>query len=373
MKVAIIHPWLPQYRTRFFESLYSICRENGVDLHIFYGETPREWSARNDSATTSVATELRTRFFQVRNRTLSFKDRKVVREEGPFDLLILEQAIRNLETYSYLIDKRVSRKVAFWGHGKTYTAEKGRLEEWVKSFVTRRGTWFFGYTDGGTEAVVRNGFDAERTTVVQNSIDTEGLRASLDEISAAEVHTFRSSRGLGSHTALYLGGVDEAKRIPFLLDCAAVIGSTDPEFSLLIAGSGSMIDYVRDRASREAWIVPLGSTFGREKALAMRSAQMLMIPGRVGLVAVDSLVAGLPIITTDWPLHAPEFEYLEDGRTCVIADDDVDSYARAVAELFKDGVQLGDMRTQCLLEAPRFSATEMAERFFDGILKAVQS
>lgn len=40
---------------------------------------------------------------------------------------------------------------------------------------------------------------------------------------------------------------------------------------------------------------------------------MLLNPGRVGLVAVDALVLGLPVLTSDAGRHAPEIEYLTEG------------------------------------------------------------
>jgi hypothetical protein len=41
----------------------------------------------------------------------------------------------------------------------------------------------------------------------------------------------------------------------------------------------------------------------------------IWMPGRVGLVAVDALALGLPVLTTHFPFHAPELEYLVEGRS----------------------------------------------------------
>jgi hypothetical protein len=56
----------------------------------------------------------------------------------------------------------------------------------------------------------------------------------------------------------------------------------------------------------------------------------ILSPGRIGLVAVDALVLGVPILTTDWPFHAPEVEVLVEGQSRLTSANDVKSYVGLV-------------------------------------------
>ena len=48
----------------------------------------------------------------------------------------------------------------------------------------------------------------------------------------------------------------------------------------------------------------IGRADGEALARLSTVVDIVMIPGRVGLVAVDALALGLPIATTTYPVHA---------------------------------------------------------------------
>lgn len=197
-KVAIVHPWLPQYRIAFFDYLVQACAARNISVDIYYGETPPEWRARGDSGSTAVATKLKTKFLKVGSRSLIYRSAGRVYQSGPYDLVVFEQAIRNLETYLLLLARWRLRKVAFWGHGRTYTISKSRFEERFKRWLTHKGCWFFAYTEGGARAMEEYGFQSERVTVVENSIDTVSFRRDL-----AKAHVDESAKSESHNSPLY--------------------------------------------------------------------------------------------------------------------------------------------------------------------------
>lgn len=67
-----------------------------------------------------------------------------------------------------------------------------------------------------------------------------------------------------------------------------------------------------------------------------RCASAIVMPGRVGLVATESFVLGLPVLTTDYPFHAPEFSYLAPGEDSLVLTDDPVSYADEVFALMNN-------------------------------------
>ncbi len=362
------HPSLvPAVREEFFQRLRTQAAANGIDVDIYHGAAPPELRARNDTADSQVAVELPTRYFSVGARSLGLKSLKPLRQAAKYDLVILEQAVRNLETYA-LLARPLASHTAFWGHGRTYTKQVGRIQEFLKMWLTCRGEWFFAYTRGGAEHVAKAGFPENAVTVVNNSIDTASLRDTIDDLSSEEVAEFRNNWNLTGPIGLFIGGLDSSKRLDFLMDACRQIWLSVPDFNLLVVGDGPDAEFIRQIAKIEPRVHHVGSLFGRDKATAMKASQLLIMPGRVGLVAVDSFAAGLPIITTDWPWHAPEFEYLEDGINALVTENSVAAYATAVTDTIVDGSVRMKLARGCRNSSKIYTTELMATRFVDGLM-----
>ena len=368
-RVAIVQPAVLQYRVPFFIRLIAAAREQGIHIDVFRGATPSAIRAREDSGDATFVRRLRTREWTVRGRALFYKSPAPVLR-GRYDLVILEQAVRNIESYELLA--RLGRgRLAYWGHGRTYTKDISQLQEALKHRLTQRATWFFGYTQRGVDAVVDHGFPRERTTILRNTIDTVALRAELSEVSDTEVAEFSRQHDLRGSTALYLGGLDTYKRIPFLLDSAAIAHQKCSDFRLLIAGNGSDRPLVEEFIARNSWATFLGGVRGRGKARALKAAQAVSMPGTIGLVALDSLVAGTPIVTTAYPYHAPEFDYLADGITAVVTVNDERSYADGLVAFLADQPRQQEMSERCQIEARKYTLDHMVGSFLTGIKSAL--
>lgn len=372
MRIAIIHPWFPQYREKFFEELVSRGASKGLEIDVYHGDPPPEWASRGDSVSTPFATRLESHFFKFGQRSLVYKSLRGLYRGGPYDLVVVEQGVRNLETYKLLL-ARHRVPLAFWGHGKTYTKPVGVLQERLKMFLTKKGEWFFGYTPGGVAAVIANGFPSDRTTVVQNTIDVSDLARSISEVTAEESAAFAKRHDLEAHSALFIGGLDSSKRLKFLLAAGARVYRENSSFRLVIAGNGIDREYIESEARRSPWIKYIGPIFDHDKAVAMSACQVLAMPGRVGLVAVDSFAANLPIITTDWQWHAPEFEYLSDGQNSIVAADSIADYSSALRGVLEDDVQLESLRAGCQSSAKTYVLENMVENFLGGLVSYRES
>lgn len=368
-RVAIIQPSVPQYRVPLFVRLIAAAAEHGIDIDVFRGETPTVYRDRDDAGDAPFVRQLGTREFSIRGSTLFYKSVASIRR-GDYDLVIIEQAIRNLEAYE-LITRLGGRRVAFWGHGRTYTQDLSPRRDAFKYWLTRRATWFFGYTDRGVNSVVEHGFPRRRTTVLRNSIDTNALRADLATISDAEVMEFSRQHDLRGNTALYVGGLDTYKRISFLLDSAVIAHEKFPEFRLLIAGNGSDRAFVEEFVAQNPWASYLGTVQGRDKAMALKASQAVSIPGAIGLVALDSMVAGTPIVTTDFPHHGPEFDYLDIGTTAVVTPNNLEAYAAGLVDFLTDQPRLARLRDRCQIEAQNYTIEGMVSNFLTGIESAL--
>jgi len=370
-RVVILQEYIPIYRVPFFEALRARAAMEQIDLVVACGKPNESQDLRGDSGTVAFVTRLRQREFSIFGRRLVF--RQVADTVRGADLVILEQARRNLDGYWLLGPFGRVERIALWGHGRDYTRPTKFIDRLAQRWLTSRSDWFFAYTEGGMQAVTADGYPRSRTTVVQNSIDTTDLRREIAAVTPKEISDFSKLHDLQGKTAIFVGALDESKRLPFLFEAAEIAHKADAAFRLIVAGDGGLREEVQSRTASAPWVTYLGPISGDVKAVALASAQVMAMPGRVGLVAVDSFAAGKPIVTTNWPWHAPEFEYLRDGWNCIIARDLEVSYAASLVGTLRDHELLTHLAKGCLQDSRRITLDSMVDRFLEGIEGALNS
>ncbi len=366
--MIVIHPFVQTYRRTLYDRLAARVAELGGELVVVWNTPPPRVAGRQDSISATWATAAPNRWVTIAGRDVGFR-RLSGLAMGPEDLVIVEQAVKNLETYPLLLSPGGRGPgVAMWGHGRTYSISQPPPVAAFKQWLTRRSEWFFAYTEAGARHVIERGFPADRVTVLNNTIDTDGLRAALAAVD--DVDAFREAYGLTpGRTALFLGGVDKAKGIDFLLRSASLAARHLPGFVLLVAGAGAELDRVRECERAGGPVRALGRIDGQRKAQALAASDVLAIPEWIGLVAVDSLVSGRPIVGTLHPSHAPEREYLTDGVTATFSAHDPMAYATAITDLLGDPVRLAGMQAACRAAAPAYSMSSTVDAFVSGLLQ----
>ena len=86
--------------------------------------------------------------------------------------MIVEHASRLLVNYAlYLSGFYGGPKLAFWGHGWGHqTDRQDSFSEKVKTWIGKRGDWYFAYTWKVREGLIHQGYDGSRITDVQNAV-----------------------------------------------------------------------------------------------------------------------------------------------------------------------------------------------------------
>jgi glycosyltransferase involved in cell wall biosynthesis len=240
--------------------------------------------------------------------------------------------------------------------------------------VTNQAHWFFAYTERGAQAVVAGGFPPSRVTAVGNASETEDILAWRQTVTRSEVRSLRQRLDLGDGpVGIFIGALDESKGVRLLLDAGAEIVEKIPAFKLVICGDGPMREVVEARAAGTEWLSYLGRVTGREKVAIAACAQLMLIPARIGLVAVDSLALGLPLVTTTKAGHGPEFEFLEPGMTVVVVPDARTAFATAVVDLLGDDARLAEMSRRCVEAAAYRTVGDMVSAFAVGVQQALDA
>lgn len=356
----MIQPYVPTYREPLFRELRSRLTAHGAELII---AVDRERVDRKDHTSSQVDVVLGSRL-EGNARWRPVRQLRL----GVEDLVVAEQALKHVEVYPLLARPRYRRPgFAFWGHGR-FASQSAALDR-VKQAVTRRADWFFAYTQAGADWVGEHGFPASRVTVLRNTIDGEALARDLVGVNDRDVAEYRSIHGLSEGaTALFLGGVDADKDVGFLLAAADSAADMIPGFTMLFAGDGTGLQSVMEAERRGCHVRVLGHVEGRSKALALRSSSVLVVPRGVGLVAVDAIISGLPVVALSRAGHGPEFAYLE-GKSVVR----VTTHARPVdiAEAMSASMKAHEQQhfdiEACLTRGREWGIEAMASRFMVGL------
>jgi len=370
-RVVILYRMLPQYRRDFYNALRAALAGSGIQLELIYGRLKNEDAKKGDQIELEWAKLCHVRSIRIGKRELLWQP--CLRDAVRSDLVVVEQANRLLLNYVLMVLRKLGLvRLAFWGHGINRQLPAASVENRIKSLTIKQCDWWFAYTRGVKEVIEARGYPAERITVVQNAIDTKALQASAAAIDEAELENVRM--GLNVHTsnvALFCGGMYAEKCLDFLVDACRQIRNSIPDFEMIFIGDGPEGYKVRAAASVNPWIHAVGPIFDRARIPYFKIAKMTLMPGLVGLAILDAFALECPLITTVYPYHSPEIDYLKNGINGIMTPHSVDAFAAACVRLFRGPQELDGLRRGCAASAREISLEVMVENFQQGIRNAL--
>lgn len=366
-RAVIIQEHMPHYRAEFFASLREALKPHGIELRLIHGISSNQ---------------------RMISQALDWANPVKIRKIGPIswhhlgrlcdaaDLIIVPQEIKYLRLHLLLLVTRFTQcKFAYWGHGKNFQATNpNSTAERLKRFLSRQVDWWFAYNDLSARIVAALGFPKHRITSVGNTVDTGALTKARDSVTESMLADVRKELHTSSdNIAIYTGALYAQKRIAFLLESAILIRRKIPDFELIVIGNGPDRHLVTKAASEHPWIHDLGPKNDREKVPYWALSKLLLMPGLVGLVVVDSFALGVPMVTTDYPYHSPEIDYLKHNQNGIVVQcgEDTHCYADEIAQLFKNPRMLETLRKEAVSTLDLHSINEMVGSFLQGVIKAL--
>lgn len=371
-EVVFLAEVLTHYRVEFHGLVRAHLAKDNIAFRLLYGKARGDELLKGDLGHLEWAEPMASVAFGP-GRRLIWQRRNDPHSSG---LVILSQENRFLSNYLLQLTPRFLRpRIAFFGHGRNFQArDPDSLAERWKRFWATRVDWWFAYTDETRRHIESLGFPRERITVFNNAVDTSQVRADFAAVTPERLAARRQELGLtGGNVAIFVGGIYADKRIAFLVEAARAIRAQIPDFELIVAGGGPDAPLLAGLARDLPWIKVVGPRFGADKVELMALANLFLMPGLVGLAVVDAGAANLPTVTTAFPWHSPEIAYIENGKSGVIVPDweNAQAYADAVAALLGDPARLSGMRAEAARMARSLTIEAMAERFADGVMKAL--
>jgi glycosyltransferase involved in cell wall biosynthesis len=369
--IVIVQDYVPEYRTSFFNMLNKELGSRNLNLEMVLDKHTVTMNRNGDAGITEIPTLIASSFrLKIGNRQIRF--RVISKKELVADLVIVEQAAKNFSTWMILlIRKLLLKRTVLWGHGIDYVNQGGSLSRGLRRFMIHLANHVLVYTSGAKEALIRDGVDRSKITNVQNSTDTIELKKNLNQIKAKDVNKFIESEKLSKNLILFLGSLDQSKNLELLFEAAEIAHEIVPSLTLAVVGDGPLRKYVEEVAGRKEWIRFLGRE-ERSKFLSLATAKAIVIPGRVGLVATDSLASEVPVVTVRNALHAPEFDYLREDKTCLTSENTPDDLGLKIVKAITKDFQITSSR-ESRIDVEKYSIQTMTANFVAGILKALGS
>ncbi|MGB8337961.1 MAG: glycosyltransferase family 4 protein [Burkholderiales bacterium] len=371
-KVAIVNVQLSPFRIPLFSRLRDELKLRNIDLDFFHGEIWPHQRDRNYECELEWANKISNHFFNIGG------GRHVCWQKLPYkllaqsDLVVITQENMIISNYPFIFRQRLSGKpLAFWGHGispRTYSSTS--LGERWRSIWTNKADWWFAYTQKSVDALKLVGFPEDRITNTNNTIDNTAFLHDAESVTDEMLADIRRQCNLDhkSVVGLYCGSLYADKRLDLLIEAADLIHQDNPEFRLVVIGTGAELALIEEAFRTRPWASTVGSKSGVEKAAYFKLANIILNPGLIGLIALDALCMGLPIVTTGGDTHhSPEVAMLEDNLTGFFPQPTPQAYAQTVIDLLADKERYARSREAAFKASRKYTLDNMVQRFADGI------
>ena len=358
--------WLPQYRTEFHRGVRDTLATRDITYELSVAQPEARFRGRQDQSILGWERHRNRRFLRLGKVEVVF-DPLVSRRA--VDLLVVELQAKILTAPLQVLASRLGLgpPVVFFGHGSVDRTPSTSIARWYKRNLASAARGWLVYTDRGADDLVDFGVDRDTIAVVRNTVDVTELAASFDrrDVLAAEAD---ERLGLGDGPLLlHIGGLERSKRPDLVMEVYDRALEAQPGLQLVIAGAGPEAEACQAWAADRPGAHYLPPQFGRDKSALFHRAHLLLHPGKIGLVVIDSFAAGVPIVGARGQMQAPEFDYLDDDTAFIAEQPDPAELTALVVEACGDRQRRDEMAAAARRSYAHYPMEEMVRRAADGL------
>ena len=353
LRLAVLQRVCPGYRVALFSALSAV--EN-VKMRLFIGADIPHSKVRSGHSLNGVpVTRLPTRFVHVGHRIFPLHVGLIdeLREFRPAVILCEGEShfLGYLQAIYYRARYARSTALIHWcfvtlpgrsqSKGGAVAAVKAHFRKYFDAFVV--------YSSFSKDRLTELGEDPHKVFVATNVGDV----AKYIRLSSGIKETGTEARrilGLPNRfTALYVGTLSRNKRPDLVVDLAA--RCVEDRYSFVLAGDGELLEHLRTRVATEGLSnIHLPGKITEALPLYYRAADVLLIPGRGGIVISEAMTFGLPVIVHQ--ADGTEYDLVEHGVTGVrVAAAGVDDFRDAL-----EGLRRDPLRCMAMARASRQAA-----------------
>lgn len=250
-----------------------------------------------------------------------------------FKAVVLGPSIASPTTLAILVLRRVcGRRSYLWGQcGRPGDRS---LRRYAQELLNRLADAVLVYGEAEARAATELGLDPRRVRVVHNANEQNTEAASQGDRLYEEVRCkFEAAKEDGCLSLLYLGRLVPEKRVACVLDASRILLHDFPKLEMHVVGGGSELEILRARYP-DSHVFFHGAVYSREELQRhMQRATMVCSPYHMGLLAIDALRAGIPVLLPNNPMNASEVEALTpDVNARVFRAGDAEAIAQSARE-----------------------------------------
>jgi glycosyltransferase involved in cell wall biosynthesis len=187
----------------------------------------------------------------------------------------------------------------------------------------------------------------EKLFVANNTLDSTELNKVYEQLEALGKEYVKKELAIkNKYNIVFIGRLVPEKRLDMLLE---IFQTIQDQFSvgLHIIGNGPEEEMLRMLTKDNPSIHYHGAIHNlSESSRYLFAADLMVMPGHVGLSVVHAMMMGCPVLTCqgpDGPFHAPEAEYIHNGVNGLFCAYSVKSLAEKIIQLFNDENSLKKM------------------------------
>jgi len=202
------------------------------------------------------------------------------------------------------------------------------------------------YSEKGKKIVSPYIKKPEKIFVAKNTLDTNNLIKIRNRLKERGVERVKRELGFNArYNLIFLGRLLKEKEPDRLIDVLKEVFKKIDDVELHFVGDGPMEKVLRSKAEEVGFLskVKFWGTITDDEATGkmIYASDLMVIPGYVGLSVVHSFCFDTPLITQRQgslgPFHAPEIEYLIDGKNGFLIDyENNERMAKIIVEYLKN-------------------------------------
>ena len=272
------------------------------------------------------------------------------------------------------IARLAGKQVYFWTHG--WIAPDHGLKRLSRLAFYRLANKLLLYGHHAKTIGIRNGFRASDLHVIYNSLDYEAQVAARDRITEEDILATRASLFARPELPLLLctGRLVAYRRLHVLLEAMRCLRQQGFPVNLLLIGEGPERASLESFAKHHELNLNIYGACYDEMVLSrlIMSADLTVVPGRVGLTAIHSMTYGTPVLVHDNPSdQGPEWDSIIQGfNGQYYSHADESDLVRAIQAWFKSAPPRTQLRKNCQAIVEQFYTpahqVRCIERALDG-------
>ena len=317
---------LPHYRVPIYEKINEALKD---ELLVIY-DTPPAQTAFIEKEEGLSFTTFKLKNIQLLGGKLFWQAfRKPMRLHGKPKAILIEANARILHLYALYIYCKL-RRIPFipWGHGGSRTRDiaSGNYRDIINRWMVKAADAYICYSDGIKESLSRI-TSPEKLFVARNTLDSDTLiriRKQLEaRLETESPEAVKKQLGLEADYYLcFIGRLLADKEVDKFLQVLAQLQQESINIGALIIGDGperkALENIVKNENLQQVHF--LGNIADWETSgRYLYIADVMLMPGYVGLSVNHALCYGVPVITqatgANGPFHSPEVEFIIEGET----------------------------------------------------------